>query len=115
MKNKSDILAQIGGKSGYKVPEGYFEQFAERMIEQLPEREIPKPEVVTTWQRLRPYLYMAAMFAGIWLMVQAFVAPAFEAQQELLAANEQEQDLEEYIYYSNNEYTFFEAFYADGE
>lgn len=26
----------------------------------------------TIWQKVRPYVYMAAMFAGIWLMLQMF-------------------------------------------
>lgn len=116
MDKKSDILNSIGGKSGHKVPDGYFEQFTARMVEQLPEREIEMPEPVTTWQRLRPYLYMAAMFAGIWLMVQVFVAPAVQAEQELTADNERAEEVEEYIYYASvDEYTIFETLYADSE
>ena len=87
MKKKENILEQVGRNTGYKVPEGYFEQFTARMTEQLPERDLPKPEVVTTWHKLRPYLYMAAMFAGIWLMLQVFVAPVVEADKELTAVS----------------------------
>lgn len=115
MKKKDDILQQVAGKSGYKVPEGYFEQFTARMVEQLPERELPKPEIITPWQKFRPYIYMAAMFAGIWLMVQVFVAPVVEADKAMTAANEHEEDLEEYMLYSMDEYTVFETFYADNE
>lgn len=115
MKKNNDILEQIGGQTGYKVPEGYFDNLSARIVEQLPERELPQPEIVTTWQKLRPYLYMAAMFAGIWLMVQAFVAPAVEAEKEMTAALEQEEDLEEYMLYSMDEYTIFETLYADTE
>ena len=115
MKKKENILEQVGRNTGYKVPEGYFEQFAARMTEQLPERDLPKPEVVTTWHKLRPYLYMAAMFAGIWLMLQVFVAPVVEADKELTAAIEQEEDIEEYMLYSMDAYTIFETLYADCE
>ena len=115
MKKKEDILQQVGRKTGYKVPEGYFENFAARMTEQLPERELPKPEIVTTWQKLRPYIYLAAMFAGIWLMLQVFVAPIVEADKMMTASAEQEEDLEEYMLYSMDEYTIFETLYADCE
>ena len=115
MKKNNDILNAVGGKTGYKVPDGYFEQFTARVIEQLPEKELPQPEVVTTWHRIRPYLYMAAMFAGIWLMLQAFVAPIIEADKQMKADIEQEEDFEEYMLYSLDEYTVFETLYADSE
>lgn len=115
MKKKDNILEQIGGKSGYKVPDGYFEQFATRMQEQLPEREFPQPEVVSTWKRLSPYLYLAAMFAGVWLMVQVFVGPAAQEQKQQQAIAEAEADIEEYMLYSVDDYILFETFYADSE
>ncbi|MBD5232811.1 MAG: hypothetical protein HDS65_01390 [Bacteroidales bacterium] len=81
----NDILAkaqELGLKrpsAGLEVPEGYFENFATRMAEMLPERpEIESStraevaEVRSFWQKVRPYVYMAAMFAGIWLMMQLF-------------------------------------------
>ncbi len=65
--------------AGMKVPDGYFEDFAARMAVALPERpELENPEAAaraerpTLWRRVRPYVYMAAMFAGIWLMLQMF-------------------------------------------
>lgn len=64
--------------AGMKVPEGYFADFAARMNAELPDRpELERPDTVkeeprTVWQRVRPYVYMAAMFAGIWLMLQMF-------------------------------------------
>lgn len=57
---------------GMTVPEGYFADFATRMMAQLPEREEPKVLPRTWWQRVRPYAYLAAMFAGIWCMLQIF-------------------------------------------
>lgn len=66
----------FGGKrsAGMTVPEGYFDSFADRMMAQLPAEE---PKVVELprrglWATVRPYVYMAAMFAGIWLMMNMF-------------------------------------------
>ncbi len=61
--------------AGLGVPDGYFESFADHMASILPEREAEKaPEVVKRglWATVRPYVYMAAMFAGIWLMLHMF-------------------------------------------
>lgn len=65
--------------AGMGVPRGYFEDFSARMAAKLPERpEAEAPEKLQNavkpsfWRRVRPYVYMAAMFAGIWLMLQMF-------------------------------------------
>ena len=72
MKEKNDILSTIGKDSGFKVPENYFSDFAEKMAKSLPDQEIQPIPQPTRWQRVRPFLYMAAMFAGIWCMMQIF-------------------------------------------
>ena len=72
MKEKNDILSTIGKDSGFKVPENYFSDFAEKMAKSLPDQEIQSIPQPTRWQRVRPFVYMAAMFAGIWCMMQIF-------------------------------------------
>lgn len=76
MRKESDILEKAGGKDGMTVPEGFFESFAEQMAARLPENPEAEGTVIlrpkTTWQKLRPYIYMAAMFAGIWCMLKMF-------------------------------------------
>ena len=43
------------------------------MLEQLPEVEITEVDAKPNlWVRVRPYVYMAAMFAGVWCMMQIF-------------------------------------------
>ena len=72
MKEKNDILSTIGKDSGFKVTENYFSDFAEKMAKSLPDQEIQPIPQPTRWQRVRPFVYMAAMFAGIWCMMQIF-------------------------------------------
>lgn len=76
MKKGDDILKKINRNDGMTVPEGFFEDFAAKMDAMLPERpEAEQPRRIehrTTWQRIRPYVYMAAMFAGIWCMLKMF-------------------------------------------
>ena len=78
MKKNSDILIKAARRDGMTVPEGFFEDFAAKMSASLPvrpeaesatERMIPPK---TVWERIRPYVYMAAMFAGIWCMLKMF-------------------------------------------
>lgn len=64
-------------QAGMSVPEGYFEAFADRMTSRLPERpellvaDTPSPQR-SFWTAVRPYVYMAAMFAGVWCMLHIF-------------------------------------------
>ena len=78
--NDSALLDRFGRQSGMTVPEGYFEDFAQKMSASLPERPwetaagengriLPAPGL---WQKIRPYSYLAAMFAGVWLMMWVF-------------------------------------------
>lgn len=70
MKQNNDILEKAGGKTGYTVPENYFDSVRSKILANLP--EYPKQEELklSTWRRMQPYLYMAAMFAGIWCMMK---------------------------------------------
>ena len=69
----STILNKYGKDPGFKVPENYFEDFNKRMVDMLPDVEITPVDVKPTmWQRIKPLVYMAAMFAGVWCMIQVF-------------------------------------------
>lgn len=77
MKDEKHILDQIGHRDGMTVPEGYFADFAARMTASLPVTEYEQSASAvrhrpTLWHRIRPYAYMAAMFAGVWCMLKMF-------------------------------------------
>lgn len=78
MNESKNILTQINHKDGLTVPEGYFDDFATKMVNALPHRdEAESPDTIilptpNLWTRIRPYVYMAAMFAGIWCMLKMF-------------------------------------------
>jgi len=72
-REDSTLLTKYGKDPGFKVPENYFEDFNKRMADMLPEVEITPVDVKPTmWQRVRPLIYMAAMFAGVWCMMTVF-------------------------------------------
>lgn len=72
MKEEDVLLQKLGKSNAFKVPEGYFENFTMKLIQCLPEKEaLPKEKPVTTWMKVRPWVYMAAMFIGAALMIRA--------------------------------------------
>lgn len=73
MKEEDKIIEKYGKDSGMKLPEGYFPQLEKNILESLP--PYPKKEStapMSRWQRFKPYVYLAAMFCGIWLMMKVF-------------------------------------------
>ncbi len=71
MKFEDRLNEKIARDTGFRVPEGYFEQFIEHTSQSLPERK--QREIrLSRWQKVRPYVYLAAMFAGIWCMMKMF-------------------------------------------
>ena len=73
MRQEEILKEKCGKDPGYRVPDGYFEELNACIMESLPPYpEAPKPEVLSMWQRIRPYAYLAAMFAGIWVMMKVF-------------------------------------------
>lgn len=72
-KEETDLLKRCGTENPFTVPEGYFERFTEQLMEQLPEREAQPAPKLTLWTRVKPWVYMAAMFCGLMLSVRMFV------------------------------------------
>ena len=122
MVNEEEYLVKkMGRGKPFSVPDGYFDQLAERIMQQLPQEEkqlsqeanklqaIKKPATI---KRLRPWLYAAACICvGVFIAAIAFnnrsevAAPQPAAQQ--IAVNDQA----DYGYYSDT-YIDEEADYA---
>ena len=71
---QEDKLKEVAGKgSPFSIPENYFETFKSNLMSSLPDYpEKPAEQKVSVWHRIRPYVYLAAMFAGIWCMMKIF-------------------------------------------
>ncbi|MDD5782776.1 MAG: hypothetical protein PUD30_07975 [Muribaculaceae bacterium] len=116
-RNDSEILSKVGRNPGFKVPENYFADFAKNMASSLPERDFT-PERRTLWQQLRPWVYMAAMFAGIWCTMYVFTslsgANSSEFNQSIAEAFSNESFVDDFVLTNDfNEYTLVEELYAD--
>lgn len=110
--------------NGMTVPDGYFEDFARRMMECIPDEPVRKPEIIkpSLWQRVRPYVYMAAMFAGIYLMLNIFTlttgirGPKSEASVNTMFAEVVNTGTQSYVddYISVSDYDLFNELYESG-
>lgn len=70
METKKQTLADIGNKVPFKVPENYFAQLNESIMAKLPEKEAPVINTVSLWDKSKTWLYMAAMFLGLFFTVK---------------------------------------------
>ncbi|MDR1224483.1 MAG: hypothetical protein LBL07_16620 [Tannerella sp.] len=61
-------LDKLKDRSPFRVPDGYFESFTENMMSRLPEKPAEEPEVISIYDRVKPWLYMAAAFVGLVLL-----------------------------------------------
>lgn len=67
MKEEDKLKHRFGTDTGFRVPEGYFDRVFSEIDTQLPEHPGLRPAApLSRWQRLKPYVYLAAMFGGIW-------------------------------------------------
>ena len=115
MKNENNILEQIGNKNPYKVPENYFEDFAnnmDKLIDSMPlpeglEEKVqetePKPAgnvISLVTERLKPLMRVAAVVAILcgtsYLAVQPIIEQA-QNEQMMMAEIEFSEDDYQYL------------------
>jgi hypothetical protein len=123
MNKDNDILTHLNHHDGMTVPEGYFEKFAARMDKMLPERPELAADYVaprSLWQRVRPYVYMAAMFAGVWCMLKMFTligsteTQQFESNPVLAEAFGNETFVNDYVISDVNQWDLYDELMDEG-
>ncbi|MDR1939002.1 MAG: hypothetical protein LBQ73_10980 [Tannerellaceae bacterium] len=73
MKKETQGLDHLKGANPFVVPEGYMEGLTSRVMSRLPDKPLSEPQKVTMMDHLRPWLYLAAVFAGLGLFVNLLV------------------------------------------
>lgn len=73
METNKKTLVDINKEIPFKVPENYFSQFNESIMTKLPEKEVKQIEPVTLWDKSKTWIYMAAMFFGLFFTVKVLV------------------------------------------
>ena len=95
MKTKQNILEQLKDKEPFKVPEGYFDDLTNNIMQNLPEKEVEEtePVSVTMWDRLRPLLYLAAVFVGLGFFFKTVMPKNYDEQSKQLMVEKQSEDV----------------------
>lgn len=72
MKEEDNILKKVGKENVFRVPDGYFENLTSEVMSRLPEKETPAiiKREPTKWERIKPWVYMTAMFVGAALIIR---------------------------------------------
>ena len=64
MCDEEILRQQFGNKNPFRVPEGFFDNFADQLMQQLPEAQMVEMPVIkrkpTKWLKLRPYAIAAS-------------------------------------------------------
>lgn len=70
MGKKINSLKDIGSRNPFTVPEKYFAQFNEEIMNRLPHKKILTAKKTTLWEKTKPWIYMAAMFIGLFFSIR---------------------------------------------
>ena len=95
MKTEERLKETYGTDNPFRVPEGYFEQLTSEVMNKLPEKE-PVTSIhrmPTTWEKIRPWVYMAAMFVGAALIIRV-ASTHYETTETLASADDEVAEIE---------------------
>ncbi|MDR1556746.1 MAG: hypothetical protein LBS88_06910 [Tannerellaceae bacterium] len=75
MKEETQKLEHLKEDNPFLLPEGYMEGLTSRIMSHLPDQAYTTdaPEKVTMMDHIRPWLYLAAVFAGLGLFINLLV------------------------------------------
>ena len=121
MDKKTYNLDNLRGKQPFSVPKGYMDGLTDRIMNQIPEKrpQAEEPLVISWADRVRPWLYLAAVFAGLGIFFKTIVGvmPQTANEEDSLLVqskrplvspdeipDEQEEDLE-YLEYIEMKYS----------
>jgi len=94
MVNEETYLSErVGRENHFQVPEGYFDRFAEQLMQQLPERTAKKVA-------LRKWLYAAASVAVVTVMALTLIPERQDEQQAVADTMTDSSYMEEAVDYA---------------
>jgi hypothetical protein len=88
MKEEKELLERMGRREPYTTPDGYFDDLTQRVMSRLPQKERPAEEELTLWQRVKPWIYMTAMFVGLMCSMRIWMERPEEQPTPSLTASD---------------------------
>ncbi|MDR1335490.1 MAG: hypothetical protein LBK22_01520 [Tannerella sp.] len=103
MKTKQTKLEELKDRNPFQVPDGYLEGLTARIMSRLPEKPREETRTVSLSGRIRPWLYLAAVFIGLIFLFRVFSLPFTGTKgngspdQSLYVQAEDDEDFLEYL------------------
>lgn len=107
MKKKKNNLEDLKKTNPFKVPTGYMESLTDQIMSQLPEKPREEAKQITLMDRVRPWLYMAAVFAGLLLFFKAIIG--------LPGLDGNDSNVDSLLVHTNTPESALQAIYAEDE
>ncbi|SFF98371.1 hypothetical protein [Prevotella sp. KH2C16] len=85
-KEEQILKQDFGNKAPFRVPEGYFEDFAERMMAQLPAQETKVVSMRPWWHRYRASMFAAACVCAVVFSIGVYLGSSDSRQASLASA-----------------------------
>jgi len=118
MGKKKILLEDVVKVNPFQTPEGYFENFTDGIMSQLPDTFRKTSTNIHLWHRVRPWAYMAAMIAGVALMIKVFTVSPIERKIKSYASEginlTSSSDIDDYYRYYDDglaQLAYDDAFY----
>lgn len=80
METKFNKLEEIEKINPFSLPENYFAQFNQEIMNRLPEKSFVQPQTIKMWDKVKPWVYMAAMFVGLFFTIKMLTHTARESE-----------------------------------
>ena len=90
MKEEKYIEERVGKRNPFLVPDGYFDQLTDQIMQTLPER---KPKAKSIW--MRPVLYAAASICALLICTVTYLALSEEPKHEAALISTPQQEVSE--------------------
>ena len=120
MKINNSTFKNAGNQNPFTVPEGYFENLTDRIMDSLPEKESKKEPVKFNLRKIAPWISAAAMICGIAFGIRFYVnydreqadnisaaqrnsEPISLAEEDILVSSVSNYELYEYLMYESGD------------
>jgi len=113
ISKKENIVEELRGRQPFRVPDGYFESLTDEFMRSLPKKAKPETKVISFYDRVKPWLYIAAVFTGIIILFNIYYKTSAISEKEKSALTSIIFNVEEGDGDDEDFLEFFEEMYVD--
>jgi hypothetical protein len=75
METKQTKLDELKGRNPFQVPDSYLKGLTGQIMSLLPEKPREETNAIPLYERIRPWIYLAAVFVGLMILFKALNRP----------------------------------------